>query len=139
MIRPRSTPTQVRCPFCSAAPGSPCRGRQNETLAGVHFQRVRISRNAVAAALAYYACIGLRTKRGPQDLEGTDARTLYEDHGRGLHLLPDLHEGDHVENRRRPPAVVHPLLRTEPSTTGQKQAGTTGLAAGRIVLKRFLR
>ncbi len=49
-----SAARQIRCPFCSAAPGMPCRGREGESLAGTHFQRVRLSRNAIHAAMELY-------------------------------------------------------------------------------------
>jgi hypothetical protein len=53
-----SAPRHVRCPFCSAASGQPCRDREGQVLPGLHFQRVRLGRNAIAAALELYAPLG---------------------------------------------------------------------------------
>ena len=53
---------QVRCPFCLSRPHNPCLGNDGRVLQGSHFQRVKLSRNAVQAALGYYAGLGLRAK-----------------------------------------------------------------------------
>ena len=42
---------QVHCPVCSARPGRPCHGKEGETLASIHFQRVHALRAAAMAAL----------------------------------------------------------------------------------------
>jgi hypothetical protein len=43
-----------RCPRCSAGPGSPCIGAEGERLPGVHFERNRQRRQAIAAAFDLY-------------------------------------------------------------------------------------
>jgi hypothetical protein len=53
-----------RCPSCKAAQGAPCRNREGLALAGPHIQRLGSKRRAIQAALAYYAGMGLKTRRG---------------------------------------------------------------------------
>jgi len=60
MKRAQSAPRHVRCPFCSALAGQPCRNREDLVLPGLHFQRVQLARNAIAAAIALYAPLGWR-------------------------------------------------------------------------------
>lgn len=46
---------QVRCPECRSGVGQPCRGKQNERLLGVHFQRsVALRRETLSALCDLY-------------------------------------------------------------------------------------
>jgi len=44
-----------RCPRCSAPPRCPCRNAEGEALPGIHFERNRARRKAIAAAMYLYA------------------------------------------------------------------------------------